>query len=182
MHEQLGDVKTRKDLQRERIPSPGKKVFIQEVYERYHRAEFISPDPLEVLYLYEDPSDREIVGLIASSLAYGRVAQILKSVNSVLKSMGPSPREFLEDVSEASLKEVFRGFKHRFTTDAELVDLLLGIQDAVRKYGSLQACFLAGFNVKDETVLPALSGFVRQIGSRRSGEYSSLVSIPPLCQ
>ncbi len=178
LQERLESVKTRKELQRERIPSPGMRVFIQEIYERYHRAEFISPDPLEVLYFYEDPLDREVVGLIASSLAYGRVPQILKSVGNVLKAMGPSPRGFLEDASEASLREAFRGFKHRFTTDAELVDLLLGIQGAVRKYGSLQACFLAGFNLNDETVLPALSGFVREIGKRSGREYTSLVSIP----
>jgi len=38
--------------------------------------------------------DREVVGLIASSLAYGRVAQILKSVECVLRRMGPRPRSF----------------------------------------------------------------------------------------
>ena len=54
------------------------------------------PDPvvsdlLLFLYRYDDPLDREIAGLVASSLAYGRIAQILKSVSRVLDPLGPSP-------------------------------------------------------------------------------------------
>ncbi|MBW2598179.1 MAG: TIGR02757 family protein [Deltaproteobacteria bacterium] len=44
----------------------------------YNRRDYVHPDPLEFLYLYKEIRDREIVGLIASSLAYGRVKQILK--------------------------------------------------------------------------------------------------------
>ncbi|HQJ09291.1 MAG TPA: DUF2400 family protein, partial [Deltaproteobacteria bacterium] len=63
---------------------------------------------------YDDPLDREIVGLIASSLAYGRVSQIIKSVDGVLKKIGGFPRAFLEGAGETMLKEIFSGFKHRF--------------------------------------------------------------------
>ncbi len=178
LHEHQRNVRTKKRLPERGLPVPGMRVFFQEIYERYHRAEYISPDPLEFLYLYEDPLDREIVGMIASSLAYGRVAQILKSVASVLKAMGPSPRGFLEEASETSVREAFRGFKHRFTTDRELADLLLGIRDVIRKHGSLQACFLAGISPRDEDVLPALSVFVRELGMRGCGDYNSLISIP----
>lgn len=165
-------------MKKEGTALPAKKLFFEAMFEQYHRPEFISPDPLELLYLYHNPSDREIVGLLASALAYGRVAQILKSVERVLNEMRPSPRKFLEKTGEASLREIFRGFKHRFTTDCELVELLLGIQDALRKYGSLQACFLAGLSDGDETTLPALVSFVREIGSHSCGRNNSLISLP----
>jgi len=50
----------------------------------------VDPDPLVFLYNYKKPADRELVGLVASSLAYGRVAQILKSVDIILKFLGPT--------------------------------------------------------------------------------------------
>lgn len=154
------------------------RIFLQEVFRRYHRAEFISPDPLEFLYRYEAPCDREIVGLIASSLAYGRVSQIIRSAGLVLERLGNSPRAFLEDANEAVLKDAFCGFKHRFTTDNELVDLLLGIQRAIRRYGSLMSCFLAGLSPGDETTIPALSAFYKEINIRSSAQYSSLMPQP----
>jgi uncharacterized protein (TIGR02757 family) len=165
-------------MQGREMPVRNREILFQEIFRRYHRAEFISPDPLEFLYRYEDPRDQEIVGLLASSLAYGRVSQIIRSVDGVLKKIGSSPRVFLDVADEAVLRDTFRGFKHRFTTDSELVDLLLGIQGAIRRYGSLKACFLAGMSQGDETTIPALSAFTREINIRTAEQYSSLIPQP----
>ena len=73
--------------------------ILSNLYNSYNKREFIHPDPLEFLYQYDDVRDREIVGLLASSLAYGRVSQILKSISTVLEKMGPSPFSFLESAS-----------------------------------------------------------------------------------
>ncbi len=88
---------------------------LDQIYRTYNSRRWVHPDPLEFLYGYRDPLDREIVGIIASSLAYGRVLQILKSVGFVLERMGPSPRDFLvSQEEEGDLVSIFRGFKHRF--------------------------------------------------------------------
>ncbi len=71
------------------------KTALDDIYRKYNRRDFVHPDPLELLYKYKEIRDREIAGLIASALAYGRVAQILKSVASVLDTMGESPYLFL---------------------------------------------------------------------------------------
>jgi uncharacterized protein (TIGR02757 family) len=160
------------------MPGHNRRMLLQEVFKRYHRSEFISPDPLEFLYRYENPLDQEIVGLLASSLAYGRVAQIVRSVDGVLEKLGKSPRAFLEGAGEAVLRDTFYGFKHRFTTDSELVDLLMGAQGAIRRYGSLQACFLAGLSQGDETTISALSAFTREINIRADEQYNSLIPQP----
>lgn len=136
---------------------------LEAVYARYARREFVHPDPLELLYRFEAPCDCEIVGLIASSLAYGRVSQILNSASGVLERMGSSPARFLRDASHGDLEKIFSGFKHRFQTARELVALLLGIKNAIGKHGSLQACFRSHLDGADELVLPALCGFVRAL-------------------
>ena len=73
-----------------------------ELYETYNRRKYVHPDPLEFLYDYDQLSDREIVGLVASSLAYGAVRQILKSVRLVLERMD-SPYLFLKRASKKEL-------------------------------------------------------------------------------
>ncbi|MGN0871401.1 MAG: DUF2400 family protein, partial [Victivallales bacterium] len=67
---------------------------LEKLYRDYTKREYIDPDPLMFLYEYEEPADREIAALIASSLAYGRVQQILKSIRSALAVMGSSPFSF----------------------------------------------------------------------------------------
>lgn len=58
------------------MPPKNIKCKLENLYQRYNQPKYIHPDPIEFLYLYKDIKDREIVGLIASSLAYGRVKQI----------------------------------------------------------------------------------------------------------
>jgi Protein of unknown function (DUF2400). len=97
-------------------PSPILEEVLEHLYEKYNMREFVHPDSLEFLYDYNELRDRKIVGLIASSLAYGRVFQINKSVSIILDRMAPSPFDFLEVASIESLLRTFSSFKHRFTT------------------------------------------------------------------
>lgn len=127
------------------------------------------PDPLEFLYRYHSNEDREIVALLASCLAYGKVSQILRSVESVLEAAGPSPVEFIEGSSEKALARSLAGFRHRFTTGEELGRLLVGIKRARLEHGSLNQCFTSGLEESDETVVGALGEFARNL-SGHSGQ------------
>jgi len=150
---------------------------LSELYHSYNRREFVHPDPLEFLYYYDDLADREIVGLIASSLAYGAVRQILKSVESVLNRM-ESPSLFLGNSSKADLTDTFKDFKHRFTTGLELATMLHGAKEVIERHGSLYACFAKSLREEDETVIPALSLFVKQLASVFDGRPRSLLPSP----
>lgn len=148
-----------------------------DLYTKYHHREFVHPDPLEFLYAYPSLEDREIVGLIASSLAYGGVRQILKTVASVLHRMGP-PFPFLANSSQKSLIRDFRDFKYRFTTGEELAVMLYGIKRVLCIYGSLNACFVKGLEETHETVIPALSSFVTQLSAVFPSKPRSLLPSP----
>jgi uncharacterized protein (TIGR02757 family) len=136
---------------------------LDELYNRYNRQKYVHPDPLEFLYAYKDFADREISGLIASCLAYGRVDQILKSAARIFKEMEPSPSLFLKEATFESLRQTFSGFTHRFATGETLSMLLMGVKTAIEKYGSLYQCFLCGLDGHDETILPALTLFAQKI-------------------
>jgi uncharacterized protein (TIGR02757 family) len=151
---------------------------LDELHALCNRRCFVHPDPLEFLYDYPERRDRELVGLIASSLAYGRVAQILKSIRSVLKRMKSSPFLFLVSADQKEIFTLFSDFRHRFTTGEELSRLLWGARGAIEHYGSLYNCFVAGLSDDDPTVLPALSAFVQAVGSSFSGSRNSLLPSP----
>jgi uncharacterized protein (TIGR02757 family) len=136
---------------------------LESLYACYNKREYVSPDPLQFLYDYAELKDREIVGMVASALAYGGVKQILASVAKALKPMSTSPYEFLMSKSLADLKEIYRNFKHRFATGADFALMLWGLKRMIEEYGSLEAGFLAYYDEGDETTLKALSQFVGKI-------------------
>jgi uncharacterized protein (TIGR02757 family) len=155
-----------------------KRRILDEIHAAYHRIEYIHPDPLEFLHGYARARDREVVGLVASSLAYGRVGQILRSVSQVLGPLGPSPAEFLEHASGETLREAFAGFRHRFTDGGELADLLQATGRIIREYGSVQECFLRGYRSEDTDITDALIAFARELKSRMSAQENSLLPCP----
>jgi uncharacterized protein (TIGR02757 family) len=151
---------------------------LEELYRQYNRREFVHPDPLEYLYHYQDLCDREIVAFVASSLAYGRVAHILKSVSSVLERMEPTPSVFLKRASLKTMRQTFSGFKHRFADDQKLCAMLFGLREVLERHGSLQACFSAGLKDDDDTILPALSGFARELTVCADDNLDHMVPLP----
>lgn len=153
------------------------KAQLEKIYDKYNHREFVHPDPIEFLYDYENIQDREIVALLASSLAYGRVEQILKSICLVLKRM-QTPSAFVKFASLDSLRREFSDFKHRFTTGEDLSAMLFGARRVIEKYGSLQACFIKGLREEDETVLPALFSFIRELSFEKGCRRNTLIPLP----
>jgi uncharacterized protein (TIGR02757 family) len=136
---------------------------LDRLYGLFNRRCYVHPDPLECLYDFPDARDREIVGLIASVLAYGRVAQIIRSVRAALAALDNHPRAFLENERPAAVRKVLATFKHRFTTGAELAELLLSVRRQVREFGTLENCFCSGWSQEHADLVPALAAFSHRL-------------------
>jgi len=143
------------------------------LYNAWTRREFVHPDPLELLYGYEDPHDLEIVGLVAACLAYGRVTQILASIRKALDALtnvkNASPWLTLQAIRPRALFQRLEGFKHRFTTGSEVASLLVAVSRATDSYGSLQRLFAAGVKRGDDTILSGLAAFVERLRALAGG-------------
>ncbi len=148
--------------------------YLETLYCGYNRREYVSPDPLQFLYPYGRTEDREIAALVASSLAYGRVTMILRSVGDLLNAMGPSPRAFVEDGSPEEWRERFRSFRHRFTGGDDVVCLLEGVRRVVAADGSLGAALARGRRERGSLV-GALDALVELL---EAGRRNSLLSRP----
>jgi len=137
--------------------------WLEAIYDKYHRPQFRGLDPIDVLEKYNDPADREIVGLLAAVLAYGNVKAILGGIRDAIARLGDSPHGQLLDRCPNSISDQFRGFRYRVTSDVQMAGLLVGIRRLVQEHGSLNASFLHHLSPGDSDVVPALSGFVREL-------------------
>ncbi len=103
-----------------------RKASLKESLNRLYREfdlKYLSPDPLEFLHKFDKPEDIEIVGLIASSLAYGKVAQIKLSISKVLDIINWKPYAFTSSFDLKRDAHLFDDFKHRFNTEKDIVAL-----------------------------------------------------------
>jgi uncharacterized protein (TIGR02757 family) len=152
--------------------------ILDELYRMYNRRQFVSPDPLQFLYSYDDPADREVVALIASGLAYGNVRQIIASVAKVLAIMGDRPARFVVDTSPDQMRKALRGFRHRFNTGAELAALLGGLRHVLKEHGSLGRFVAGSVGPRDESILPAMTAMTHELHRRAGGPWNHLLCDP----
>ena len=154
------------------------KSTLERLYKKYNRREYIDPDPLVFLYDYDDAHDREAAGMVASSLAFGNVKQIMRSVGSVLEVMGNSPYRFLKRSTPLSIRNAFSGFRHRWIDGEELSSMLIGMKGTINKYGALEEAFTAGFDESNNDILIATERFVDEILNAAGAACSRLLPSP----
>ena len=147
------------------------------LYRKYHRPEFIHPDPLEFLHRYPSLKDREIVGMIASCFALGRVDCILRTVEHILDTLGP-PREALVSLSERDIRTLFKGFQYRFFGNEHLAAFLGALKGCILDYGSIGCCFFSFMQQGEGTLLPALGRFIEYLSSMAGGRQGMLLCSP----
>lgn len=141
---------------------------LEGIYRQYHQRAYVHPDPLTFLYAWDQLKDREIVGLVAASLAYGRVAQILKSVSAALEKIGPSPHRYVTRSTLKAMQHRFAGFRHRFADGDQMAALLYAAGRVIRQFGSLENGLADGLAPDGKNLHAALGGLYRQLIRGRS--------------
>jgi uncharacterized protein (TIGR02757 family) len=121
-------------------------------------------DPVEFVHRYADPADRELVALVASSLAFGNVKALRAKIEDALTRLGPGIALTADD--PALVARRLRGWKHRVYRDVDLAGLLVGARRVQRARGSLGAA-LAGELARTGELRSALSAWAAAI--RREG-------------
>jgi uncharacterized protein (TIGR02757 family) len=139
--------------------SPALLETLEDLCRRYDRR-FLDSDPVGIVRRFDDPEDREIVGLLAAGLAYGRVASIRRSLLAVLGRLGPRPARFVASFDPGREAARFDGFVHRFTRGRDIALLLHLVRQAKERSGSLESFFIEGdAPPMGETLGPALDSF-----------------------
>jgi uncharacterized protein (TIGR02757 family) len=151
---------------------------LERLYGRYNHRRHRSSDPIEFVYRYAEPCDREVAALVTSSLAFGTVKQIRESVARALAPLGGSPAGFIADAPPGRLCKVYRGFKHRWIAGDDMAALLGGMRSIMALHGTLGKCFAASIEERDRDVAPAAHRFVSGIRNRSEGFRRCLLPSP----
>jgi uncharacterized protein (TIGR02757 family) len=134
------------------------KAHLDRLYDTYGTS-YLATDPIQFPLRYARDDDREIAAFVAAALAYGRVAQVHRSVGTILAYLGERPARRLRDLDPRRAARDLRGFAHRFNTGRDVACLLLILGRLIEEHGSLHQAFLAGFASTHSDVGAALADF-----------------------
>lgn len=140
---------------------------IREILDRFYReydfAGRIQADPIEIPRRYRSKADAEVAGFIAASFAYGKVGLFKPVVERILSAMGRSPASFLYDFDLRRARRVFSGIKYRFNENEDILAFLFALSVILRRYGSIEAAFMASYHRDDPHTGPAIIAFVEEM-------------------
>jgi uncharacterized protein (TIGR02757 family) len=121
-----------------------------------------APDPIQIVRRFARPDDREVVGFLAASLAFGRVASVMQSIDRVLAIAGSNPAAYVRQFDAGREKRAFAGVVHRWTRGVDLVALISLMQQMMNRSGSLEGFFVDGYEAAAIDVEAALDSFSRR--------------------
>ncbi|MFY9517129.1 MAG: TIGR02757 family protein [Acetomicrobium sp.] len=145
--------------------------FLESLYEKYNNLSKAQEDPVRFLHCFNDIRAREIVGIVSSSLAFGRVSQIIDSVGKIISILGDDPVGFVAKTSAETLMARLDGFKHRWVGGCEIAGLLYSCKTLIERYGSLEGLYESCMNKHKDP----LAGFATAFRSESFCDISALV-------
>src|SRR3989475_10512546 len=161
---------------------------LEHFYREFDYTARVEFDAIRFPLRYPDPRDRELVGLLAACLAYGRVDLFGRQLDGVLAVRGPSPAAFVVGFDPRRDARAFESFWYRFNRPRDLVAFCVAARDQLGRYGTLEKLFLAGDPDPAGPIGPALERFARSFleadlrevfpRGRRSRGYRHLFPLP----
>jgi uncharacterized protein (TIGR02757 family) len=119
------------------------KTELEEIYSKRLDYDYLEQDPLGCVRKFDDRENREVVGLFASALAYGRVEMIVRNINGLIDgAMGGDPAGFVSLAPYGEKRRALKDFKHRFNDGEDIAALLEAANLLIRRHGSLGNCFV----------------------------------------
>ena len=116
-------------------------------------------DPIQIVRRYTRRDDLEVVAFCAASLAFGRVASVLQSIERLVAIMGRRPAEYVRRFEPARDAAAFAGLVHRWTRERDLIALLWVIRQMLERSGSIEGFFLEGYDEAAPDLAGALESF-----------------------
>ena len=108
------------------------------LYLKYNNKKYINTDPIKYVYMFEDLREKELMGFVAASLSFGRVAQFSVAIDNFIEIAQGEPLKYVINLSKDSEREL-SGFKYRFVTGKDFYEFLYVIKKIINDYGSVSA-------------------------------------------
>jgi uncharacterized protein (TIGR02757 family) len=131
---------------------------LSRLYSAYNREDSAS-DPVHRVRPFASPQDREVAGFCAAALAFGRVASVLNSIDTLFRILGPHPAAFVRSFDPEAPYPELRQMVHRWTRGEDIAALLWVLRQMLEQSGSVERFFAEGLEPGAEDVEAALDRF-----------------------
>ena len=128
------------------------------LYSAYNR-EDSAADPVHRVRPYAEAADREVAGFCAAALAFGRVASVLTSIDTLFRILGPQPSSFVRAFDPSLPHPELSAMVHRWTRGEDIAALLWILRQMLEQSGSIERFFAAGLDSDARDIGPALDRF-----------------------
>lgn len=136
--------------------------FLEDIRSSCNVAARLRRDPLAIVVSYPDPADRELAGLVASTLAFGSVDLILRACREALAPLWPRPRDALLAMRDSDIARIWGGFQYRYCFPRDMTALMGAARRALERSGGLEAFFAEGDDGGPD-VVSAAGSFSRRL-------------------
>ena len=116
------------------------KDFLDEKVDHYNRTEFIQSDPIQVVHQFETKEDREIIGFLAATIAWGQRKTIIANANKMAELLENEPYKFVLNHSDKDCEALYN-FKHRTFNGEDFVYFIKALRHLYKDHGGLEQSF-----------------------------------------
>jgi uncharacterized protein (TIGR02757 family) len=145
------------------LPAPARVLAssLDSLYHAYNR-EDSAADPVHLVRPFAEAADREIAGFCAAALAFGRVASVINSIETLLRIMGPHPAAYVRAFDPRAAHPELRAMVHRWTRGIDLAALIWILRQVLERSGTIERFFVAGLETGAVDIGLALDSFSRR--------------------
>jgi uncharacterized protein (TIGR02757 family) len=119
------------------------KLALDGLYESFNYPDS-AVDPIQIVRRWPAPADREVVGLCAAALAFGRVSSVIQSIERLVAILGDEPAAYVRRFEPRRERRRFDGLVHRWTGGPDLMALVWIMRQMLDRSGSIEAFFVEG--------------------------------------
>lgn len=130
-----------------------------ESYYKFFNKSKIESDPVQFPHRFRDSKDIEVMAFIASIFSYGKIEQILASLEKFLIISENHPYDFLLNFNEKQRIN----FNHRFYNSTDIKNLCLILKYILKQHKSIKRLFLIGYSENHSNIKQALLEFSKRI-------------------
>jgi len=146
------------------VPSVAKlKSYLDALVDRYEQPAFIADDPIAIPHGFDDPRDREVIGLYAALLAWGRRATIMNKLEELCARMDYAPHAFVRNFDPERDRAALDGFVHRTFQPTDAFWLTHNLSLLLQQHGTVEHLFTRHLTPEALDVGPAIQGFSQSV-------------------
>lgn len=144
--------------------------LLESLHDKFNCEEFIEADPISVPHSFSRREDREIAGLLASTIAWGNRKAIVKSAHRMMRYMDNAPYDFVVNASEQELQSL-TSYVHRTFNGEDFKDFVVAMRHIIERWGGIGEFFEQRYEATGD-LRSVLSEFRREFHAAEHNPHS----------